>query len=967
MPDPADDPNGTREPGADRTAAGDLVDVVASLLEADPDQREALLARLPAPDADLARARLTALGALGLSLDEPASVLGLPRRLGRFVRLERVGAGGMGEVHLARDDATGELAAIKLLRPEHLWFEAAHARFRRELRSLAPLAHEGIVRVLEVGEEQGVPWLALEWVGGVSLEQVLDRLRGLPPDTLQPSDFEEAVRDACAGRIHSEPSRPRAFPGRTYVEVVARVALRVAEALAHAHAAGVLHRDVKPSNVLVTPSGRVLLVDFGLALPRGVDRITRAGSWLGSLPYAAPEQVDGESHEVDERVDVYGLGALLYELITLRTPFLGGPEQQIRRRIATGDLESPRRLNRRIPTAIEAVCLAAVDPDVERRPAGAREMAEDLESALTGRPVRSRPPPLSLRMRRWVRRHPGRAAVIAGLAAVVALVTAFSAREVSVARQIARLADTELVRGLIEERDEFWPADRARISALERWLSRAAQVLDNRPDHEAELASLRELALPETPEEWTLARSSSLERLGTLLREMDALRSYIARTGKGVQPAPPDPDWVESRDREIRALLHGPVEQLRPEIEAEIARLRDAAREDPGAWSRDTDQIDSFETLSQQILHDLEVHPPPRFAEPLDAWRHHALRRLLEDFDRLEALVARVRHQLDETRRLDSLFEDEAGEDWRRAIEAVASSPLYAGLRLEPVFGLQPLGADPRSGLHEFLLVTSGDAPTRDPQAPRGCRVEPETGIVLVLVPGGRFDMGQPRDSGREVPNASPVHPIVLDPFLIAKFELTCGQAARLGYAPPLPLRRGGDRAPVPIDWNRARDLLREHGLEIPTEAQWEYAARGGQSGPWPLEGHANIGDLALAEAWKVQGFRMGNSVALFDDAFVDSAPVGSFQPNGFGLHDTLGNVAEWCLDPFIFRGYSSLIPRAGDGLRDSAFAEGDRVVRGGSFVEGPERAQVWARYRHTPSRLDEALGVRPVMRIVGR
>lgn len=967
MPDPADDPNGTREPGADRTAAGDLVDVVASLLEADPDQREALLARLPARDADLARERLTALGALGLSLDEPASVLGLPRRLGRFVRLERVGAGGMGEVHLARDDATGELAAIKLLRPEHLWFEAAHERFRRELESLAPLAHEGIVRVLEVGEEQGVPWLALEWVGGVSLEQVLDRLRGLPPDTLQPSDFEDAVCDACSGRIHSDPSRPGAFPGRTYVEVVTRVALRVAEALAHAHAAGVLHRDVKPSNVLVTPSGRVLLVDFGLALPSGVDRITRAGSWLGSLPYAAPEQVDGESREIDARVDVYGLGALLYELITLRTPFLGGPEQQIRRRIATGDLESPRRLNRRIPPAIEAVCLAAVDPDVDRRPAGARELAEDLARALSGRPVRSRPPPPSLRMRRWVGRHPGRTAVIASLAVVVALVTAFSVREVSVAHQIARLADTELVRTLIEEKDEFWPADPARVPAMEGWISRAAQVLENRRDHEAEVAALRERALPETPEERTLARSASLERLGTLLREMDALRTYIARTGKGVQPAPPDPEWVETRDREIRALLHGPLDQLQPGIAAEIARLRDAARADAEAWSRDTDQIDSFETLAQQILRDLEVPPPPRFAEPLDAWRHRALRRLLEDFDRLEALAARVRHQLDETRRLASLARSEGGEAWRRAIGAVASSPLYAGLRLEPVFGLDPLGADPRSGLWEFLLATSGAAPVPDPRAPGGCRVEPETGIVLVLVPGGRFEMGQPPDPGHEVPNALPVHPIVLDPFLIAKFELTCGQAARLGYVPPLPLRRGGDRAPVPIDWNRARELLHEHGLEIPTEAQWEYAARGGESGPWPLEGRANTGDLALARAWRVQGFRMNNSIAPFDDGWIDAAPAGSFRPNGFGLHDTLGNVAEWCLDPFVFRGYSSLIARAGDGLRDSAFSEGDRVVRGGSFVDGPDRPQVWARFRHTPSRLDETLGVRPVMNLIAR
>src|SRR5207253_533715 len=147
-----------------------------------------------------------------------------------------------------------------------------------------------------------------------------------------------------------------------YVEVVTRIVARVAAALAHAHSAGVLHRDVKPSNILVTPAGRVLLADFGLALPRGADRMTRTGSWLGSLPYAAPEQIEGSPRTLDRRADVYSLGATLYELVTLRTPFLGGPESAVRRRIATADLESPRRLNPALPPELEKVCLAALDP-----------------------------------------------------------------------------------------------------------------------------------------------------------------------------------------------------------------------------------------------------------------------------------------------------------------------------------------------------------------------------------------------------------------------------------------------------------------------------------------------------------------------------------------------------------------------------------------------------------------------------
>lgn len=427
----------TRSSAADSAppekTAAELVDLVADLLEAGPSEREARIARLGERDAQSVRARLAALGELGLSLDEPAAAHGLPRRLGRFVRLERIGIGGMGEVHLARDEVSGQLAAIKVLRPEHLWFEAAHRRFRREVEALVPLAHPGIVRVLEVGEEQGVPWLALEWVGGVSLEQVIDRLRVVPPDTLGPRAFEESVRDLCAGLTHAEVALPGAFPGSTYAEVVTRVVVRVARALAHAHESGVLHRDVKPGNVLVTPSGRVLLTDFGLALPRDVDRVTREGTWLGSLPYAAPEQIEGGSRHVDARIDVYSLGAMLYELVTLRTPFLGGTEQQVRRRIATNDVEAPRRLNRNLPPAIETVCLSALDPTPDRRPDGARAMADDLERALAGDAVMARSTSLMLRARRWVRRRPGLSAGLAVSILLLLLSAVLAVREIKVA------------------------------------------------------------------------------------------------------------------------------------------------------------------------------------------------------------------------------------------------------------------------------------------------------------------------------------------------------------------------------------------------------------------------------------------------------------------------------------------------------------------------------------------------------
>lgn len=228
--------------------------------------------------------------------------------------------------------------------------------------------------------------------------------------------------------------------------------------------------------------------------------------------------------------------------------------------------------------------------------------------------------------------------------------------------------------------------------------------------------------------------------------------------------------------------------------------------------------------------------------------------------------------------------------------------------------------------------------------------------------------MGQPEGESRERSEARPVHAVELDPFLISKFEMTRGQAVRLGHVASLPVRTDDARLPLSIDWYSARELLRAQGLELPTESQWEYSARAGTGPPWILEGRANVCDLALERAWKLQGFASAYSAhATFDDGWVDAAPVGSFPANAFGLHDMFGNVAEWCLDSFVFRGYSSLVARSGDGLRDCVAVESAKVVRGGSFVDAPESAQPWMRHREPPGTLITALGVRPVMRIVGR
>jgi formylglycine-generating enzyme required for sulfatase activity len=871
----------------------------------------------------------------------------------------------MGEVHLARDEASGQLAALKLVRPDHLWFENARTRFRREIQATAQLQHPDIVRVLAVGEEHGVPWLAMEWVGGASLDQVLERLRGVPPESLRPQDFGEAVRAAAAERLHAEPARDGAFPGRTYVEVVTRLVARVAHALAHAHEAGVLHRDVKPSNVLVTPAGRVLLADFGLALPRGADRMTRTGSWLGSLPYAAPEQIDGSPRALDGRADVYSLGATFYELVTLRTPFLGGPESAVRRRVATSDLEAPRRLNSSLAPDLERICLAALDPDPRRRPRTGAEMAEDLQRALAGRPVRARMAPHWLRVQRWARRRPGRAAAAVIGALVAFALIGIAARERALASRLTRLADAELVRGLEAEAREFWPGAAERLVPMDAWLARAEELLARRPEHQRAFDELSARALPYAAEDRVRDQAATREDLTTLAQEIEGLARFVARGDRFTPPPPPTPDEVRAQDAATKALLAQDPEQLVPALRARVDAVRAVMKHDAVRWRPDIQQLDDFERMLDRAEQELYRRATVRFDDALDAWRHDALRRLLGDLDRLALLVPRVRAQREETVELARLAAGAGADAWTRARASIAASKRYGGLSLEPIFGLVPLGEDPSSGLYEFLIAETGEAPARTSDL--RWNMDENAGAVLVLLPGGRFLMGQRDDEGKKIGSAQPVHEVELAPFFISKFELSVAQAERLGGFPPEKIRPADGRMPLFLDWERTRVMLRAHGLEIPTEAQWEYAARGGASGTFELEGYANVLDLAREASLREEGARQDGVVVSFDDGFGGPAPIGSLRPNAFGLHDVLGNASEWCLDHWITRGYSTLAPRAGDGLRATVVSAQLRVVRGGSFNDGANLCHPAMRTYDAPGKMNYMTGVRPVRSISPR
>lgn len=326
-----------------------------------------------------------------------------PERLGDFRIIRRLGQGGMGVVYLAEQLSLKREVALKLIRPEHLYFSGARKRFRREVDAVAKLQHTGIVPIYTVGEELGLPYFAMEYIKGCSLADVIDTFRAAKPAELDGRSLANAVGARLGGGGETVSN---VFEG-SWTEACFRIILQIADALEHAHRHGVLHRDVKPSNLMITKTGRVLLLDFGLAASRDAAKLTRPGAQIGSLHYLSPEQIRGENDAVDVATDVYGLGATLYELLTLQLPFQAANREGVMQKILEGRPAPPRKLNSTISWDAETVCLTAMDRDRARRYNSAAQFARDAANVLQFRPIEARRPGFLLRTRRFVQRKPG--------------------------------------------------------------------------------------------------------------------------------------------------------------------------------------------------------------------------------------------------------------------------------------------------------------------------------------------------------------------------------------------------------------------------------------------------------------------------------------------------------------------------------------------------------------------------------
>jgi len=346
--------------------------------------------------------------------------------LDEFELIRELGRGGMGVVHLARDTVLGRLVAIKVLAPHLVDSEQAVERFRQEGRAVAALGHPGIVPVHRAACSQGRHYIAMAYVEGETLH---DRIRAAHPP---------------AGDATPTGDLPEVFRNPERVRDSARIIADVAEALEHAHRAGVVHRDVKPSNVIVDATGRPHLTDFGIAKVKGGAALTTPGDLAGTAHYMSPEQADEAPDAIDRRSDVFSLGVVLYELLALRRPFDGPNQQRVLEAIRKDEPPDLRAANPLVAVDLSTICHKALEKRPQNRYQTAAHMAADLRSFLAGDPILARPPSAVRRARRWAKRH--RASLAASVVVASLAITA-SAVGLFVMQERSRLCVLEVASG----------------------------------------------------------------------------------------------------------------------------------------------------------------------------------------------------------------------------------------------------------------------------------------------------------------------------------------------------------------------------------------------------------------------------------------------------------------------------------------------------------------------------------------
>jgi serine/threonine-protein kinase len=834
----------------------------------------------------------------------------------------KLASGGMGDILRVFDEDLRRTLAMKVIRREPSQGSQdppsassgdarTVGRFVDEAQITGQLHHPGIVPVHELGlDEKGQLFFTMQLVKGQTFREVID----------------------WVWKGHGGWNQTRALS----------VLLDVCDALAYAHSRGVIHRDLKPANIMVGKFGETYVMDWGVArvvsqperqdlrlrpdttsMPtviqsEGLDAVqeeadsplfTMDGFVVGTPSYMAPEQALGMVEKVGAASDVYAVGALLYHLLTNQPPYVPKgarlSARSIHAQVVQGPPKPVHELNKVVPGELLAICEKAMAREIEERYAGTQELAEDLRAYLENRVVRAYQSGAVAELRKWIARNRAIAASL-GAAVLMAL----------------------LASGI------FFSQNRKLVQANEELAAARMDALQG----EQEARRERQQAVAERE---NVLRLADARRLGDLQESSKELwPMHPNRVGAMEQ-------WLAGAEE-----LLGNLSAHRSALET----LRSKGRAGQGA------------SAAEDFV----------FASAEDAWWHDALSSLvgrleeLGDLSSPTSLVRDVTDRLDRARTLVQRSVLDQVEAWDEALFEISESERYHYLEIEPQIGLVPLGPCPDANLWEFWVLDSGARPERD--ADDRLVVSAESGIVLILLPEAAFWMGaqstrpnEPNYDPGALPEESPVHQVSVEAFFMSKYELTQSQYLRLTGDNPSAFGAGHDMTrkdwqthPVEqVDFEQSKAVLRRVGLVLPDEQQWEYAARGGTNTPWwpgerssDLKTAANIADQhAVLALSSLQVF-----AEKWNDGFATHAPVGSLEPNSFGLHDVHGNIGEWTCVPFA--------PYAAENLQwwpyDSEQVTDTMVTRGGAWMSPAATARCAIRGFMVREIRHPGLGLRP-------
>lgn len=390
--------------------------------------------------------------------------------LGDFRLLREIGRGGMGVVYEAEQISLHRRVALKVLPFASALDSRQLQRFKNEALAAAHLRHENIVPVYMVGEERGVHYYAMQFIEGRSLAHLIAELKVHAPESPRQASLENGEEEMTSTSPAAVLSTERSSGSRRYYDWVARLGRQAALALEYAHSVGIVHRDIKPANLMLDAGGKLWVADFGLAQVAGSAALTVTGEMLGTVRYASPEQVLARQGVVDQRSDVYSLGATLYELLTIRPLFEGQDRNELLRQIASEEPRPPRSIHSSVPRELETVVLKALGKESSERYPTSRELADDLQRYLDNRPVLARRPSAVERLWKLARRHPS---VVAASLVIMLLLVAGSLLSTFLIQLEQRKTRTERQRA-----EEAYRRERQRAEEAETRFRLARRCVD---------------------------------------------------------------------------------------------------------------------------------------------------------------------------------------------------------------------------------------------------------------------------------------------------------------------------------------------------------------------------------------------------------------------------------------------------------------------------------------------------------